>query len=142
MASLTVDKVIHNAIKKGHSERGLLDPNVNSYFFFKQELDGSKKPQHAVPNKKKMFDYIKHQYYDTVLDWAVANGLSLDDIMYGNVKSYYNLNELLTALNPNWKNYTDVSKIDRDKLLAHIKLVVNDIKTTMEYVNELIQNID
>jgi hypothetical protein len=142
MASLTVDKVIHNAIKKGHSERGLLDPNVNSYFFFKQELGGGKKPQHAIPNKKKIFDYIQHQYYDTVLDWAVANGLSLDDIMYGNVNSCYNLNELLTALDPKWRNNTNVSKSDRDELLAHIKLIVNDIKTTMDYVNELIQNLD
>jgi hypothetical protein len=53
------------------------------YFFFAQEIEADVPKHHAIPNKNKIFDYIDGVYYDTLDQWAVANGRILGDIRYG-----------------------------------------------------------
>lgn len=66
------------------------------YFFFRTELDLPVAPnwteynqlkaehiRHMIPYKGKYFDYVTHREYDTLNDWAVDNGKTLDDIVYG-----------------------------------------------------------
>lgn len=128
-----MDNIIHRAAKGGF-EHCLVDiENVSAgryYFFFRQELDvpgiasgdvakdiaayaDLKRTtiRHAIPNKRKIFDYVVGKHYPTLRDWATANGRSVDDIIYGvnhvhfgqyHQRAWIDLNDLLTTLQPKW----------------------------------------
>jgi len=101
-----MDSIIHNRASKSsvimtadeiNQYTGANTTNWQKpYFFFRTEMDVADSPnweefnklktdtiRHMIPYKGKYFDYIVHQEYDTLLDWAVDNGKTLDDIVYG-----------------------------------------------------------
>jgi len=96
------------------------------YFFFKRELDYESVVdeveyaklknaviRHVVPYSGRYYDYIAHKEYNTLNEWAVENGETLDNIRYGVVKKHrYNatnpivawveLDNLVRYLDPNY----------------------------------------
>jgi hypothetical protein len=109
-----MDSIIHNRASKSSvimtadEINQYIGPNTikseKLYFFFKTELDLPVAPtwteynkikaehiRHMIPYKGKYFDYVVHQEYDTLNDWAVDNGKTLDDIVYG-VNFVYRVN--------------------------------------------------
>ena len=119
-----MDKIIHTAAKK-YDARLLIDLGQASdklYFFFRQELTyPGPTPElpvrrHAIPNKGRIYDYIEDKYYNTLADWAQANGRSTSDILYGANRMYFKesitLDALLRYLNPAWRGDPQVPTPD------------------------------
>ena len=114
-----MDKIIHTAAKK-YDARHLIDLGQTSdklYFFFRQELTDPGLPlRHAIPNKGRIYDYIEDKYYNTLADWAQANGRSTSDILYGANRMYFKesitLDALLRYLNPVWRDEPQVPTPD------------------------------
>jgi hypothetical protein len=169
-----MDGIIHNAIRKGHWDHRLIDllstpPGQKLYFFFRQELQVApvrsgdmqkdwsefeklKKTtlRHAVPNKGMIFDYIEGKHYDTLKDWAVANGKSLEDIVYGvnhihilqnDLIVYCSLHYLLCKLDPSWLRQSD-KKPDHDETVKLIKQSLKDAQTLITRAFTLMETLN
>jgi hypothetical protein len=129
------------------------------YFFFRSELDLPDVPtwqeynqlkadhiRHMIPYKGKYFDYITHQEYDTLNDWAVDNGKTLNDIVYGvnfvhrtsnacKQRGFVTLETLIKHLDPNFEltnNYELIASIQRD-----LKAVINSLETIAMKIKKL-----
>jgi hypothetical protein len=135
--ALTMENIIFNAAKKNPNQlvRMQISDNQKYYFFFRDELNiapivsGNVQQdlrnfrelkrttlRHAIPNKGKFYDYIVDRHYNTLQEWATANGKTIDDIVYGvnhihfgqdGNQDYIPLNTLVKALNPNWISPTE-----------------------------------
>ena len=172
MAS-TMDYIIHYAIRKGAYDHDLIGGGLSSkkYFFFRQEFDIGddiwrnikldKKSQatfrnkynirHAIPNNGTIYDYTIGKHYDTLLDWAVANGRSLEDIMYGVNRPHYffpdkhhvSLDALLRILDPKWAwNDNKQDTTDRDKIIKGIDDALTVAKTHIEHAFYLLNKLN
>ena len=81
-----------------------LDATINRspYFFFASEISVPAVPyprneetlaqyaelkktqiRHCIPNRKNYVDYVAGKEYNTLHEWALDNGKTLDDIVYG-----------------------------------------------------------
>ena len=98
------------------------------YFFFNRELDyesvvdeveyaklKNESIRHLVPYSGRYYDYIVRKEYDSLNEWALENGETLDSIRYGVVKKHRNnalcpvvswvtLWDLMTYLDPDYIN--------------------------------------
>jgi hypothetical protein len=100
------------------------------YFFFASELSLAGVPhprneenvaaynelkktqiRHCIPNRKNYVDYVAGKEYNTLEEWAVDNGKTLDDILYGINHIHF--------IAPNW-DHSCVYYMPLDTLLDHI----------------------
>jgi hypothetical protein len=96
------------------------------YFFFNRELDydsvvdeveyaklKNESIRHVVPYSGRYYDYIVRKEYESLNEWAVENGETLDNICYGVVKkhrknaanpivAWVELDKLVRYLDPNY----------------------------------------
>ena len=129
------------------------------YFFFRTELDLPVAPnwteynrlkaehiRHMIPYKGKYFDYVTHREYDTLNDWAVDNGKTVDDIVYGvnfvhrtfdacRQVGFVTLETLIRHLDPTFqltKNQELIATIQRD-----LKAVINSLEAIAMKIKKL-----
>ena len=129
------------------------------YFFFRTELDLPVAPnwteynrlkaehiRHMIPYKGKYFDYITHREYNTLNDWAVDNGKTVDDIVYGvnfvhrtfdacRQIGFVTLETLIRHLEPTFqltKNQELIATIQRD-----LKAVINNLEAIAMKIKKL-----
>jgi hypothetical protein len=129
------------------------------YFFFRTEMDLPVAPnwtkynrlkaehiRHMIPYKGKYFDYVTHREYDTLNDWAVDNGKTVDDIVYGvnfvhrvnagyEQRGFVTLETLIKHLEPNFqltKNQELIATIQRD-----LKAVINSLEAIAMKIKKL-----
>lgn len=129
------------------------------YFFFRTELDLPVAPnwteynrlkaehiRHMIPYKGKYFDYVTHREYDTLNDWAVDNGKTVDDIVYGvnfvhrtfdacRQVGFVTLETLIRHLEPTFqltKNQELIATIQRD-----LKAVINNLEAIAKKIKKL-----
>ena len=129
------------------------------YFFFRTELDLPVEPnwteynrlkaehiRHMIPYKGKYFDYITHREYNTLNDWAVDNGKTVDDIVYGvnfvhrtfdacRQIGFVTLETLIRHLEPTFqltKNQELIATIQRD-----LKAVINNLEAIAMKIKKL-----
>jgi len=120
------------------------------YFFFNRELDYDsvvdqveyakmKKTviRHLVPYSGRYYDYTVHKEYNTLNEWALDNGETLDNIRYGVVKKHRNnatnpivawveLETLVRYLDP---NYTETQA---PNLLEEFDAIVKRLRSLIE----------
>lgn len=120
------------------------------YFFFNRELEHeslvdeveyarlkNEAIRHLIPYSGRYYDYIAHKEYNTLNEWAVENGETLENIRYGVVKKHrYNaanpivawveLDVLMTYLEPNY-NQAPVPN-----LLAEFDDIVKRLRSLIE----------
>ena len=160
-----MDQIIHTAAKGGFEHKLVYIGDENSstkyYFFFRQELDvpsiasgnAAKDEQaysnlksttlrHAIPNKGKIFDYIEGKHYKTLSEWALANGRSLEDIVYGvnhihfgqnREQAWFTLDQLLKFLDEDWEWPTEIEepKPDNTKFKKALLSQIETIEKTL-----------
>ena len=129
------------------------------YFFFRTELDlpvatnwtdynqlKAEHIRHMIPYKGKYFDYVTHREYDTLNDWAVDNGKTVNDIVYGvnfvhrvncgyEQRGFVTLETLIRHLEPNFqltKNQELIATIQRD-----LKAVINSLEAIAMKIKKL-----
>jgi hypothetical protein len=129
------------------------------YFFFRTELDLPVAPnwteynrlkaehiRHMIPYKGKYFDYVTHREYDTLNDWAVDNGKTVNDIVYGvnfvhrtfdacRQVGFVTLETLIKHLEPNFqltKNQELIATIQRD-----LKAVIDNLEAIAMKIKKL-----
>ena len=129
------------------------------YFFFRTELDLPVAPnwteynrlkaehiRHMIPYKGKYFDYVTHREYDTLNDWAVDNGKTVNDIVYGvnfvhrtfdacRQVGFVTLETLIRHLDPTFqltKNQELIATIQRD-----LKAVINSLEAIAMKIKKL-----
>jgi len=102
----------------------------SAYFFFASELSVTGVPyprneeniatyaelkktqiRHCIPNRKNYVDYVAGKEYNTLEEWAVDNGKTLDDILYG-------INHIHFVA-PDW-DHSCVYYMPLDTLVEHI----------------------
>jgi len=129
------------------------------YFFFRTEMDVADSPnweefnklktdtiRHMIPYKGKYFDYIVHQEYDTLLDWAVDNGKTLDDIVYGvnfvhNVAAgckqrvFVTLETLVKHLEPGFQ--FNVKNVEFAKIQTELETIISRIQAISDQLKSL-----
>lgn len=142
---MSYDRIIQTATKKYNIRRMVNVPGTfgDLYFFFSQEKqDGPK--HHAIPSKNKIFDYIDMVYYDTLEQWAVTYGRTLNDVVYGQAtflgeKTWVSIDSLMRSIKPDWVAPTAEEKCDdnRMKICADINsnlLVARNYLNHVEYL--------
>jgi len=67
--------------------------------------------RHCIPNRKNYVDYVAGKEYNTLEEWAVDNGKTLDDILYG-------INHIHFVA-PDW-DHSCVYYMPLDTLVEHI----------------------
>jgi len=75
--------------------------------------------RHCIPNRKNYVDYVAGKEYNTLEEWAVDNGKTLSDILYGINHVHF--------INPPW-DHSCVYYMPLDVLVDHLmphKKVVN-----------------
>lgn len=173
-----MDKIIQNAAKKYNPnmivETDELQHHQKAYFFFRQEAelypthtstgeyarydyDAVKHTlRHAIPNKGGYFDYIEKKHYDTLQDWATANGRNLQDIVYGvnhafdlyhPFASWISIETFMRSLDREWSWPTEdeiraVKDEQRDKLISDLKNVLHVIDLNMGYANDILKKLE
>ena len=112
--------------------------DYSPYFFFASELSVPAIPhprneenlaqyaelkktqiRHCIPNRKNYVDYVAGKEYDTLEEWAVDNGKTLEDVLYGINHVHF--------VNPPW-DQSVVYYMPLETLVEHImpqKKVVN-----------------
>ena len=140
-----------------------------SYFFFRQELgvrgvmsgdvlkdqrDYAKLKRdvlrHAILYKGKIYDYIVDKHYNTLSEWAEANGKTLNDIVYGvnhihfgqdNHMEFCSLKDMMEQLAPGWKfppeNTQTATIRETDEHEKVIKSMLDAIKIAETQLNHL-----
>ena len=141
-----IDRIVQSAAKKYNPKRMVDVPETynNLYFFFRHETELGSPKHHAIPNKNKIFDYIDGVYYDTLDQWAVANGRTLNDIMYGvasqnGTTTWITIESFARSINPNfvWSDAKEESDDNRLKIYADINsnlLVARNYLNHVEYL--------
>ena len=164
-----MDSIIHNkaanssVIMTADEINQYIGPNTikseKLYFFFKTELElpvattwaeynnlKAEHIRHMIPYKGKYFDYVTHREYDTLNDWAVDNGKTVDDIVYGvnfvhrtfdacRQVGFVTLETLIRHLDPTFqltKNQELIATIQRD-----LKAVINSLEAIAMKIKKL-----
>ena len=134
------------------------------YFFFKKELvlpsvtDPVKYTRlkrttlrRLVPYKGRYFDFITHNEYDSLSDWAAANGEPLDNILYGVIKkhrahthnpvvAYVHLDKLIDHLDPDY-NINLTVEIPEVRSMEALLAEFDDALQQLNRIRERIQNM-
>ena len=164
-----MDFIIHN--KAANSSVVMTADEINQYtgdntikstklyFFFKTEMAMpvpttetehnelmEEYIRHMIPYKGKYFDYITHREYDTLLDWAVDNGKTLDDIVYGvnfvhrvtighEQRGFVSLDTLIKHLEPNFQ--FNVKNADFAKIQIELETIISRIQAISDKLKSL-----
>lgn len=144
-----IDKILLNesntikkcfGIQKNHQEKFIVDTRVVTsikptrfYFFLQQEIDACITPANRRKHARKgiirhltitsdglWYDYIVHQHYNSIFDWAEDCGSNIKDVLFGKNHAYIpdgeiiyiTLLDLLTHLKgkDNWDYYLNADK--------------------------------
>jgi len=129
------------------------------YFFFRTELDLPVAPnwteynrlkaehiRHMIPYKGKYFDYVTHREYDTLNDWVVDNGKTLDDIVYGvnfvhrvnaghEQRGFVTLETLIKHLEPNFQ--FNVNNAEFNKIQTELESIISRIQAISDKLKSL-----
>lgn len=133
------------------------------YFFFERELSilaetdekhyqdvKTHSIRHLVPYKGRYFDYITHKEYDSLSQWASANGEALDNILYGVVKKhrahaskpvvvYVRLDKLIQYLDPDY-NIKPTIEIPEVPSMEALLAEFDDALQQLSRIRQRIQN--